>query len=605
MFPPVSEATQTTTANDLVTVTLLSDGREVSGAARLISLSVSKEANRIPSAKIILDDGDVAARDFPLSNTDDFIPGKTIEIKAGYHSDEETIFKGIVVKHGIKVRTGRPSVLEIECKDESVKMTLHRKSAYFLDSSDSDVMEQVIGEYGLDNDVESTSPTHPEVVQYQSTDWDFVLARAEANGMLAFPDDGTLNIAKPDPAQTASLNLSYGSSIVEFEAEMDARNQFDGVRSVAWDFANQELTDATASPAASSALGGLAPNAAAALSGEDGGSPLSTADLAAALGGETLTLYHGGDLDNEELTKWAEGRQLRIELARVRGRVKILGNSAIKPGQTVKLEGVGGRFNGSLFVSGICHQIYGGAWYTDIQLGYSTECFAEKYAMDDLRAGGLTPSIQGLHIGIVSKVEGDERAGDHRIQVRIPHVAEQNGAQSDGIYARLGTLHAGAERGFAFRPEIGDEVILGFVNNDPRDAIVLGSLHSNANAAPIPATDDNFEKGYYAKGKMKLAFNDDDKSILLKTDKGNSVLLSEKEGKVIITDENNNTITMSSSGISLESPGDIVLKATGSVKIEGANIEQKATATWKAQGNMAEINGSATTAVKGGIVNIN
>ena len=36
---------------------------------------------------------------------------------------------------------------------------------------------------------------------------------------------------------------------------------------------------------------------------------------------------------------------------------------------------------------------------------------------------------------------------------------------------------AGENRGSFWRPEIGDEVVLGFLNSDPRDAIILGMLN--------------------------------------------------------------------------------------------------------------------------------
>ena len=60
---------------------------------------MNKIVNRIPTAQLLLIDGDAPKRDFELSNTDLLVPGAEIEINAGYHSDEETIFKGVVIKH--------------------------------------------------------------------------------------------------------------------------------------------------------------------------------------------------------------------------------------------------------------------------------------------------------------------------------------------------------------------------------------------------------------------------------------------------------------------------------------------------------------------------
>src|SRR5882762_1375337 len=88
---------------DLVTFTILVNGAPVGKETGIVSIAVNKEVNKIPWAKLIIQDGDVAAEDFTVSNQDTFKPGNEIEIQAGYHSDEATIFKGIIVKHGIKI----------------------------------------------------------------------------------------------------------------------------------------------------------------------------------------------------------------------------------------------------------------------------------------------------------------------------------------------------------------------------------------------------------------------------------------------------------------------------------------------------------------------
>ena len=182
----------TTSQNpDLVTFTVSVDGNALSGEYHVHSVSVAKEVNRIPTATIVISDGDSAKQDFELSNQDLLIPGKEIEITAGYHSDEETIFKGIIVKHNVKIRKSS-SVLVLECKDKAVKMTVGRKSAYFYDSKDSAIFEEIIGKYSLEKDVEGTNFEHKELVQFNASDWDFVVSRAQANGKLCIVDDGKL-----------------------------------------------------------------------------------------------------------------------------------------------------------------------------------------------------------------------------------------------------------------------------------------------------------------------------------------------------------------------------------------------------------------------------
>src|SRR5258705_11613361 len=101
----------------VVTHTILSGGTEVSKQYQLLSIIVSKEVNRIPMATLVYTDGEPSKESFELSSQPEFEPGKEIEIKVGYSSDEQTVFKGIVIKHSIRVRK-KNSLLIVECKDK-------------------------------------------------------------------------------------------------------------------------------------------------------------------------------------------------------------------------------------------------------------------------------------------------------------------------------------------------------------------------------------------------------------------------------------------------------------------------------------------------------
>ena len=51
----------------------------------LLSISYTEgHVNRIPMARVVFRDGSAALEDFELSNKEDLVPGKEIEIQAGY-----------------------------------------------------------------------------------------------------------------------------------------------------------------------------------------------------------------------------------------------------------------------------------------------------------------------------------------------------------------------------------------------------------------------------------------------------------------------------------------------------------------------------------------
>src|SRR5690606_20306096 len=97
--------------------------------------------------------------------------------------------------------------------------------------------------------------------------------------------------------------------------------------------------------------------------------------------------------------------------------------------------------------------------------------------------------------------------------------------------------------------------------------------HSSSKPAPIPGSDDNNEKGYVSRSKMKMIFDDEKISYTLETPGGNKFIISEDEKKIYLEDQNGNLIIMNDEGISIESIKDIKLKATGDIKAEGINIE--------------------------------
>lgn len=574
---------QTSKSADLVTFKILIEGEELSKQYEVKNITVSKEVNKIPTAQIVLIDGDASERDFKLSNEELLIPGKEIEITAGYHSDEETIFKGIVIKHNLRIRASSAQLI-VECKDKAVKMTVGRKSKYFYESTDSDIFEEIIGKYSLSKDVETTNYNHAELVQYNASDWDFVVSRAQANGKLCFVDDGTITIAKPNVSQSEIETVTFGGSLLDFDAEIDARHQVKKVAAYSWNHADQEVIE----------IEGKDPNVS--LNGN-----LSVSDLNKTIGLESMELRHGGVVTDTELQDWADAKWLFQQLAKVRGRVKFQGIPSVKPNTILKLEGVGDRFNGNVYVTGVQHVISEGNWVANAQFGLSTEWFSETFEISAKPASGLLPAIQGLQVGIVSQLEEDPD-GEDRILVQIPIVNNEE----EGIWCRVASPDAGENRGIFFRPEIGDEVIVGFINEDPNDAIVLGMLHSSAKPSPITATDDNHEKGIVTRSEMKVLFDDDKKIITIETPAGKIISLDEDEGAITIEDDNSNVITINSDGISMESAGDISLKASGDVNIEGTNVSIAANAEFKAEGSAgAEVSTSAIAVLKGSLVQIN
>jgi uncharacterized protein involved in type VI secretion and phage assembly len=213
----------------------------------------------------------------------------------------------------------------------------------------------------------------------------------------------------------------------------------------------------------------------------------------------------------------------------------------------------------------------------------------------------MLPAINGLQIGIVTQLE-DDPEGEYRIKVRIPIISNEE----DGIWAQQAKIYAGSDYGICFSPEIGDEVVVGFLNADPRKAVVLGVLHSSAKTSPLSLKDDNFQKGIISKNGLKVIWDDDKKIITISTPGGHQIKLDDETKAISIEDSNQNKIEMNDQGLTLQSAKNLKLSAKQNIELEGINIQSKASGKFSAEGNGgAEVKTSSIAVLKGSLVQIN
>lgn len=588
-------------SSDVVKLSIFSDGAQINETIQIESVSVTNAINKIPYARIEMLDGDMPNKDFPISSGDDFKPGKEIKINAGYGDSEDTIFQGIVVKHSIKISGDNNSRLVLECRDKAVAMTIGRHNANYIDKKDSEIISDLISNYtGLSSDVDATTTQYKELVQYYCSDWDFMLSRAEVNGLLICVEDAKLSVKAPQVSGEAELKLTYGDDVIELHADIDARTQFAEVNTASWDPGEQAVVEEQVGPQTLNKQGDL-----------------TAKDLAAVVDLKSFRLQTPGVIEKTALKDWAAGQQLKAGLARIRGRMKFQGSAKARTGTLIALEGVGDRFNGEVFVSSVNHQINAGKWISEVDFGMSPDWFADQRDLVAPPASGFLPGVEGLQIGVVMKLDEDPD-GQNRVQVSVPILQ----AQTEGVWARLANFYASNSFGAFFIPEIGDEVILGYLNNDPSNPVVLGSLYSSKQVPPYELTADNFTKAIVTKSQLKIEFDDDKKITTITTPGDNKLVFSDDDKSILMQDQNGNKVELSADGIVLDSPKDIKISAKGKigidavgeiaisskadVKVEGLNVSHTANVGFTAKGSAtAELSASGQTTVKGAMVMIN
>ncbi|MFQ3212657.1 MAG: Rhs element Vgr protein [Marivirga sp.] len=588
---------------DLPSFTILVEGEEIKETYGVKSIYIEKAINKISFAKIVLFDGDAAEEKFDISESSDFEPGKAIKIKLGYHSSEEDAFEGLITAQNIEVKSYShkiSSLLIITCHDKAFKMTMARKSANFKDKKDSEVIASIINDYGLSKSVGATTFKHGNLIQYNCSDWDFMLSRADANGFVAINEAGKIDLHKPEVSGSEVLDLNYGTNVLDFQAEMDSRIQLDSVTFNSWDGTQLKLSTGVGTEPTSNSHGNI-----------------TAKELAKTGGNQKVELTTSAPEDSSLLKEWANSHLLHARLAKIRGQVSFPGSTEVNPGKLIKLEGFGARFNGTAYVSKVVHELIDGSWKTDAGFGLNPKTFTDNGQISGPDALGLLPNISGIHTGKVKQIDSDPD-GEYRVLVDVPVIKESG----DGIWARLSNLYASSDIGIYFYPEVGDEVILGFLNNDPRFGIILGSLYGKKNKPPFTPDDKNQNKGIVTKNKMKVTFDEEKKIITIETPGGQKVTLDDDNKALNLEDQNGNSIKLDESGITLTSKKDITLKAQGKVAVsatgnvdissngdismKGNNINSKANIALSAEGSAsAELKASGNVTVKGAMVMIN
>lgn len=559
------------------------NGNDLSEMADIVSISVRKRFCKISSAEISLYYGSMLDDEFVDDKNKDIAVGSEVEIRVT--EGDACLFKGVIVRKSVSL-SNKKSILTLTAKNKAYKMTLSRYNHVFSELKDSEIIEELIKKYGLNCDVEATSYKNETVTQYNCSDWDFINIKADSNSLLVFTDDDKITVKKPKMG-SAKLEVNGYESVIDFNAQLNGRTAFSDYKASSWNYNSQEKQDVEQKNAFSDFKQGSQ----------------QTKDLADSLENDTYTMnFNSYFTDSDVITEKVNSVIMRNNLSRIIGKVKLYGVNEIAPGETVAFSGLGNSFNGDAYVTEVEYDFEQGAWKTVI--GFGMEETPYYWSYDDINAAPaaeISAATHGLQIAKVVALEGDP-ADDCRIKVSLPCF---NGDNSE-IWARFATPNSGKERGSFFFPEIDDEVVVGFVDQNPNNPIVLGALHSNSLPTPQALSDDNNMKGLYLKSGIKLEFNEEDKIVSIETPGSNKLVFNDKDGKIEIVDSNGNQIVMDNQGVTIKSAGKVAIEATSDMNLKGVNMTSEASASYKASGNAnAEVSSSGIMVVKGSLVQIN
>jgi uncharacterized protein involved in type VI secretion and phage assembly len=182
--------------------------------------------------------------------------------------------------------------------------------------------------------------------------------------------------------------------------------------------------------------------------------------------------------------------------------------------------------------------------------------------------------------GFLAKVVSlDDPERRNRVQVRL-YAFDAVSGQDAAIWARVAAPFAGDDRGTFFLPDVDDEVLVVFVQGDPRYPIIVGGLWNGAAAAPADIESGGSNRYKRIKSRNGIVVTLDDQSgqesLILETPGGQKLTLRDGPGQVVIEDSNQNSITLEAAGITVQAAAKVTVNAAqvevsaGMVKVDAA-----------------------------------
>ena len=592
-------------SDDLVTFEIKIGGAQIPDIVEVQEIQLDMEINRISSATlVIMDGGAIGSGEEAFGNSEGklFVPGQEIEITLGYDNSRKTAFKGVVVAQRLRVRNGS-SQLIIRCKDKAFGMTKGRSNAIFHNKTDSEAIKSIASNYsGISLKLDQTTEKIPTNMQYNCSDWDFVVMRAEANNMVVTTHQNNLNIQKIDFSKKADFEINAAQFVIEIDLNLTNEDLVSEVGITAWDSHSQKEQTVTVALSDGLAQGNLSAN-----------------KIAMQVGTKAAAISSSAPLTEAEMKLMGASIISKSVMAKIEGSITVPGTTAILAGDIITLSGFSKRYNGKAYITRVSHEVADGAWITTLTVGAPKRFHASIPDVMSAPASGILPAANGLQIATVKKIIEDP-FNNFRVLISLPSFSGPG--LVDGVWARLAVPYATENAGFFFFPEIGDEVIVSFLNNDPRFPVITGSLYSSKRPPAETPEEGNRYKSIRTSSGIQIRFDDEDKILDIQTPAGNSIRLDDAEQSIVINDMHQNSLTMNEDGLSLVSVKDISLSAQGDIKLDatgemvleakgdltatGANVDLQASMSFKAEGGAsAELSSAAQTTVKGAIVQIN
>ncbi|MHA0273211.1 phage baseplate assembly protein V [Enterobacter ludwigii] len=456
-------------------------------------LRIQQQINEIPTARLelLLPTDSKGSRDREAKNSAArLITGSDVTILL----KGRTLFRGSLTSKRIALHAKTWSI-HLEARHLLQKLAFFPHSRIFRQQDEATILNSLLWRAGVKITYKATtqlSIRHDQMVQFRVTDWLFMLNRLFASNCWLVPDAGSnyVTVAPLSEPTVVSHRLENdaprnGYTLYDMDLTFDNRFTPDSLSLQGWEITRQQLSVEQKSHAMEFR-------------------PWKTTELTASLEKRDYQLAFS-TMPEPSLEPLARSWLNHLQLTGVHGRILLDGTLDFKLGESISLNEFGAGLDGTAILTGTNQQFDpDNGWRTELLIG-----------MTDFISQSI-PSEQSLHIATVVEFTPDPQ-GLGRIAISLPAL----NLPGEHIFARLGKPWASKSSGFCFYPEPGDEVIIGFIENDPRYPVIIDSVHNPKNMAPIVLDKENNLKGLVVNDGdhiEQLLFNTKDNSFTLSAD---------------------------------------------------------------------------------------
>jgi uncharacterized protein involved in type VI secretion and phage assembly len=513
--------------------------------AILLSVTVTQELNHHSWCHVVCrrSDQNPGDRIYPEEGL-----GSSVKI-SGYDQDgsEVVVFQGIIIDVELTYEITGSYQAQITAVTSSYFMDLTPRCQYYVQKDVNDIAQELAEKATLvsskDSKYQVSGPKKLDYIQWGETDWHFLNRIADDNEAWMRPNGQGLELY--DAFQSGSkLEWRKEHSLILFKAKGTLRTPtYDGAHYTYWGMQSQAYEDVGDDPEYFDGAESLMIMLACTKEG-----------LGVMPDGYVYQRGRAGTLDDYQNLLKKESRRAKGGSVTAHGESL---NPKLKPGDTVEIDGLPDS-NGTYGLTKVIHR-----W---TPTGYMNEFSCTPWKKYTNPKAPVAHTWPGLVNGRVEDNNDPEGLG--RIKVRF-FWQEENVVR----WSRMMTPHAGADRGFMFLPEIGDEVVIGFGDGDVEKPVILGCVWNGVDKPPR----EDFWGGDVGPNDVKRIVTKSGHRIQIvdKQGKESIVLATPKELKVSMIEKTDET---GRSMITLHSEnGDIFLSApNGRVHIHGKFVSEEA-----------------------------